>query len=220
MARGSEQDVTSYPPSSASSFPFPFPPPPRPLPPPQPLRDAKSGRLSKQFADVDIVITTALIPGKAAPKLMTKANVESMKAGSVIVDMAAQAGGNCEGTVKDQVWNNPSALPPSLPQVRNNPPPPLFPQTVTTPNGATLIGYTDLNSRLSSTSSSLYANNQMKWILSAGPTTTKVKGEFALDEEDIAIRGMSPPHTPCTTHAVHLPSGHCGLCAPCVFRQA
>jgi len=59
-----------------------------------------------------------------------------------------------------------------------------------TPNGVTCIGYTDINSRLASTSSSLYANNQMKWILSAGPTTTKTKGEFALDYEDIAVRGM------------------------------
>jgi len=54
-----------------------------------------------------------------------------------------------------------------------------------------MIGYTDMNSRLASTSSSLYANNQLKWILSAGPTTTKVKGEFALDPEDIAVRGMT-----------------------------
>jgi len=55
--------------------------------------------------------------------------------------------------------------------------------------GVTCIGYTDLNSRLASTSSSLYANNQMKWILAAGPTTTKEKGVFALDPEDVAVRG-------------------------------
>merc|ERR1719506_2460115 len=59
-----------------------------------------------------------------------------------------------------------------------------------TDNGVTVIGYTDINSRLASTSSTLYANNQLKWILSAGPTTTKTKGEFALDHEDIAVRGM------------------------------
>ena len=90
--------------------------------------------------------------------------VAHLKPGSVVVDLAAAAGGNVAGTVKDQV--------------------------TTTEGGVTLIGYTDMNSRLASTSSSLYANNQLKWILSAGPTTTKVKGELALDHEDIAVRGM------------------------------
>ena len=90
--------------------------------------------------------------------------VANLKPGSVVVDLAAAAGGNVAGTVKDQV--------------------------TTTEGGVTLIGYTDMNSRLASTSSSLYANNQLKWILSAGPTTTKVKGELALDHEDIAVRGM------------------------------
>jgi len=87
-----------------------------------------------------------------------------MKRGSVIVDLAAANGGNCSATKKDEVY--------------------------VTDNGVTCIGYTDINSRLASTSSTLYANNQMKWILSAGPTTTKTKGEFALDYEDIAVRGM------------------------------
>ena len=93
--------------------------------------------------------------------------VANLKPGSVVVDLAAAAGGNVAGTVKDQV--------------------------TTTEGGVTLIGYTDMNSRLASTSSSLYANNQLKWILSAGPTTTKVKGELALDHEDIAVRGMMEP---------------------------
>jgi hypothetical protein len=87
-----------------------------------------------------------------------------MKAGSVVVDLAAQTGGNVAATRKDEMY--------------------------VTDNGVTCIGYTDINSRLASTSSALYANNQMKWILSAGPTTTKTKGEFALDYEDIAVRGM------------------------------
>jgi NAD(P) transhydrogenase len=87
-----------------------------------------------------------------------------MKAGTVCVDLAAAAGGNIATTSADQ--------------------------KVVTPNGVTCIGYTDLNSRLATTSSSLYANNQLKWILSAGPTTTKTKGEFALDHEDVAVRGM------------------------------
>jgi NAD(P) transhydrogenase len=120
--------------------------------------------LSKQCEEVDIVITTALIPGKKAPTLIDAGMVAHLKPGSVVVDLAAAAGGNVAGTVKDQV--------------------------TTTEGGVTLIGYTDMNSRLASTSSSLYANNQLKWILSAGPTTTKVKGELALDHEDIAVRGM------------------------------
>jgi len=125
---------------------------------------ASNKMLSKQCEEVDIVITTALIPGKKAPTLIDAGMVANLKPGSVVVDLAAAAGGNVAGTVKDQV--------------------------TTTEGGVTLIGYTDMNSRLASTSSSLYANNQLKWILSAGPTTTKVKGELALDHEDIAVRGM------------------------------
>uniref|UniRef100_A0A7S3FKH4 NAD(P) transhydrogenase, mitochondrial n=2 Tax=Haptolina ericina TaxID=156174 RepID=A0A7S3FKH4_9EUKA len=126
--------------------------------------EAANKMLKKQCEDVDIVITTALIPGKPAPKLIHQDMVDAMKPGSVVVDLAAQTGGNVASTVKDQ--------------------------KIITPNGVTLIGYTDINSRLASTSSSLYANNQMKWILSAGPTTTKTKGEMALDHDDVAIRGM------------------------------
>lgn len=71
-----------------------------------------------QAKDVDIIVTTALIPGKPAPKLITREMVDSMKAGSVIVDLAAQNGGNCEYTVPNQV--------------------------TTTENGVKVIGYTDL----------------------------------------------------------------------------
>jgi len=126
--------------------------------------EAANRMLKKECEGIDIVITTALIPGKPAPKLIHGDMVEVMKPGSVVVDLAASNGGNVAGVVADQ--------------------------SVVTPNGVTLIGYTDINSRLASTSSSLYANNQMKWILSAGPTTTKVKGELNLDHEDIAVRGM------------------------------
>jgi len=121
--------------------------------------------LTKQCEDVDIVITTALIPGKKAPVMVTEEMVGKMKAGSVTVDLAASAGGNVETTVPDEM--------------------------ITTPNGVKCIGYTDLNSRLASTSSSLFANNQQKWIAAAGPTTTKEKGVFALDPEDVAVRGMT-----------------------------
>jgi NAD(P) transhydrogenase subunit alpha len=78
-----------------------------------------------QAQDVDIIITTALIPGRPAPRIITAEMVASMKAGSVIVDMAAQNGGNVEGTVKDQA--------------------------VVTDNGVTIIGYTDLSGRLPAT---------------------------------------------------------------------
>jgi len=125
---------------------------------------AANRMLSKQCEEVDIVITTALIPGKKAPTLVDAAMVSKLKPGSVCVDLAASAGGNIVGTVRDE--------------------------KVITPNGVTLIGYSDLNSRLASTSSTLYANNQTKWILSAGPTTTKTKGELCLDPEDVAVRGM------------------------------
>ncbi len=77
---------------------------------------------AEQAKDVDIIITTALIPGRPAPKLITKEMVDSMKAGSVIVDLAAANGGNCEYTVKDQV--------------------------ITTANGVKVIGYSDMVGRL------------------------------------------------------------------------
>lgn len=120
--------------------------------------------LSKQCEDVDIVITTALIPGRPAPKMITKDMISKMKPGSVTVDLAAEAGGNIDTTVKDQV--------------------------IVTDNGVTCIGYTDLPSRLPTTSSSLYSNNISKFLLSAGPQTTKQKGYFHIDHEDDAVRGM------------------------------
>lgn len=120
--------------------------------------------LTKQCEDVDIIITTALIPGKKAPIMVTKGMVEKMKAGSVIVDLAAETGGNVGTTIKDE--------------------------KVVTENGVVCLGYTDLVSRLPTTSSSLYSNNASKFILSAGPHTTKNKGYFYVDEEDDVVRGM------------------------------
>ena len=92
---------------------------------------------ARQAMDVDIIITTALIPGKPAPKLITAGMVESMKPGSVIVDLAAEQGGNCELTVPGQVV------------VRH---------------GVTIIGYTDLPSRLARQSSTLYATNLLRLL--------------------------------------------------------
>jgi H+-translocating NAD(P) transhydrogenase len=96
--------------------------------------------------------------------MVTKEMVSKMKSGSVTVDLAAEAGGNIETTVKDQ--------------------------KIVTSNGVTCLGYTDLPSRLPTTSSSLYANNISKFLLSVGPHTTKVPGHFFIDHEDEAVRGM------------------------------
>lgn len=120
--------------------------------------------LSKQCEEVDIIITTALIPGKPAPRMITKEMIAKMKPGSVTIDLAAESGGNVETTVKDQC--------------------------ITTDNGVTCVGYTDLPSRLPTTSSTLYSNNISKFLLSTGPQTTKQKEYFYIDHEDEAVRGM------------------------------
>lgn len=103
--------------------------------------EAEMALFAKQAKEVDIIITTALIPGKPAPKLITKEMIESMKPGSVVVDLAAEAGGNIETTRPGEKYVY---------------------------NGVTHIGYTDLPSRLASQASSLYANNISKFLLSIG----------------------------------------------------
>lgn len=125
---------------------------------------AAAKMLAKQCEEVDIVITTAAIPGRAAPLMITKEMVAKMKSGSVTVDLAAESGGNIGTTVKDQ--------------------------KIITENGVTCLGYTDLASRLPTTSSSLYSNNISKFLLSMGPQTTKVKDHLYIDHEDDAVRGM------------------------------
>ena len=125
---------------------------------------AARAMLTKQCEEVDIVITTALIPGRQAPIMVTKEMVAKMKRGSVTVDLAAEAGGNIETTVADQ--------------------------KIVTENGVTCLGYTDLPSRLPTTSSTLYANNISKFLLSAGPQTTKTPSYFYIDHNDEAVRGM------------------------------
>ncbi|MCX9560176.1 Re/Si-specific NAD(P)(+) transhydrogenase subunit alpha [Vibrio cholerae] len=115
-----------------------------------------------QAKDVDIIITTALIPGKPAPKLITKEMVDSMKAGSVIVDLAAANGGNCEYTVKDQV--------------------------ITTDNGVKVIGYTDMVGRLPTQSSQLYATNLVNLL----KLLCKEKdGNIYINFEDVVLRGVT-----------------------------
>ena len=99
------------------------------------FQKAQREMYAKQARDVDIIITTALIPGKPAPKLITAEMVQSMKPGSVIVDLAAEQGGNCELTE---------------------------PGKVVVKHGVTIVGYTDLPSRLAKQSSTLYANNLLR----------------------------------------------------------
>jgi len=125
---------------------------------------AARGMLTEQCKEVDIVITTALIPGRPAPTMVTKEMVSVMKPGSVTVDLAAETGGNIETTVKDK--------------------------RIVTENGVICLGYTDMPSRLASTSSSLYSNNISKFLLSIGPQTTKQAGYYFIDHADEAVRGM------------------------------
>jgi NAD(P) transhydrogenase subunit alpha len=116
---------------------------------------------AKQAREVDIVVTTALIPGKPAPRLITAEMVQSMRPGSVIVDMAAEQGGNCELTVPGQTV------------VRH---------------GVTIVGYTDLASRLAKQSSTLYATNLLR--LTEELCKTK-DGTVNVNFEDDAIRGLT-----------------------------
>jgi NAD(P) transhydrogenase subunit alpha len=122
---------------------------------------AQRAMYAQQAREVDIIITTALIPGKPAPRLITAEMVESMKPGSVIVDMAAEQGGNCELTVPDQAV------------VRH---------------GVTIVGYTDLVSRLAKQSSTLYSTNLFR--LAEELCKTK-DGVIDVNMDDDAIRGLT-----------------------------
>ena len=125
--------------------------------------DAKAAQLyAAQAADVDIVITTALIPGRPAPRLLTEAMVESMKPGSVVVDMAAANGGNVAGSVADE--------------------------KVVTPGGVTILGYTDLPGRLPTQASQLFGTNLVNLLKLVTPDKD---GEFVLDLDDVVQRGMT-----------------------------
>jgi len=122
---------------------------------------AEMALFAEQAKDVDIIITTALIPGKPAPKLITAEMVRSMKDGSVIVDLAAEQGGNCELTEPGKVANA---------------------------GGVTIIGYTDLPSRLAAQSSQLYATN-LRHLLT--DLTPEKDGNIVVDMEDEVIRGAT-----------------------------
>ncbi|WP_296694495.1 Re/Si-specific NAD(P)(+) transhydrogenase subunit alpha [Rhodoferax sp.] len=125
------------------------------------FQKAQREMYAKQAKEVDIIITTALIPGKPAPKLITAEMVRSMKPGSVIVDMAAEQGGNCELTEPGQA---------------------------VVKHGVTIVGYTDLASRLSKQSSTLYATN----LFRLAEELCKAKDGVAnVNMEDDAIRGLT-----------------------------
>ncbi len=115
-----------------------------------------------QAGDVDIIITTALIPGRAAPRIITAEMVASMRSGSVIVDMAAANGGNVEGTVAGEA--------------------------VVTANGVTIIGYTDLPGRLPAQASQLYGTNLVNLMKLMTPGKD---GQLVLDFDDVVVRSMT-----------------------------
>ncbi|MDB5808106.1 MAG: Re/Si-specific transhydrogenase subunit alpha [Betaproteobacteria bacterium] len=125
------------------------------------FQQAQREMYAKQAREVDIIITTALIPGKPAPKLITAEMVKTMKPGSVIVDMAAEQGGNCELTE---------------------------PGKAVVKYGVTIVGYTDLVSRLAKQSSTLYSTNLFR--LAEELCKTK-DGVINVNMEDDAIRGLT-----------------------------
>ncbi len=124
--------------------------------------EAEMALFAQQAKEVDVIITTALIPGKPAPKLITKVMVESMKDGSVIVDLASEQGGNCELTKPGQVYKH---------------------------NGVTIVGLTDLPSRMANQASQLYGNNLCHLIKEMGE-----QEQFTIDLNNEVVRGTLVTH--------------------------
>jgi len=152
---------------------------------------AEMDLFARQAMEVDIIITTALIPGKPAPELITAGMVESMQDGSVIVDLAAEQGGNCALTE---------------------------PGKVVVKHGVTLIGYTDLPSRLATQSSQLYGTNLRHLLSDMCP---EKNGQIVVDMEDDVVRGATvikdgeitwPPPRPKTPPPA--PPKHAATAAP------
>ena len=125
----------------------------------------------EQAPDIDIVITTALIPGRPAPKLWPAEMVALMKPGSVVVDLAAEQGGNCDLTVPNEV--------------------------ITSDNGVTIVGYTDFPSRMASQSSTLYATNIRHML---DDLTPEKDGQITINMEDDVIRGATVVHAGAITY--------------------
>jgi NAD(P) transhydrogenase subunit alpha len=120
---------------------------------------------AEQAGEVDIIVTTALIPGRPAPRLITEEMVASMRSGSVIVDMAAAQGGNVAGSVPDEI--------------------------VVTANGVSIIGYTDLPGRLPAQASQLYGTNLVNLLKLLTP---EKDGRLVLDMDDVVQRSMTVVH--------------------------
>jgi NAD(P) transhydrogenase subunit alpha len=129
------------------------------------FREAQLAKFRELAPEMDIVITTALIPNRDAPKLWLEDMVKAMKPGSVIVDLAAERGGNVEGTVKDE--------------------------KVVTENGVTIVGYTDFPSRMASQASTLYATNIRHMLTDLTPGKD---GQINHNMEDDVIRGATVTH--------------------------
>ncbi len=129
------------------------------------FREKQLEKFRELAPEIDIVITTALIPGRDAPVLWTKDMVAAMKPGSVIVDLAAEKGGNCELTVADE--------------------------KIVTRNGVTIVGYTDFPSRMASQSSTLYATNIYHMM---SDLTPEKDGKVNHDMDDDVIRGSTVAH--------------------------
>ncbi|MBN8631885.1 MAG: Re/Si-specific NAD(P)(+) transhydrogenase subunit alpha [Rhodobacterales bacterium] len=135
------------------------------------FREAQLKKFRELAPEMDIVITTALIPGRPAPKLWTKDMVEMMKPGSVIVDLAAERGGNCDLTVPDE--------------------------KIVTDNGVTVVGYTDFPSRMAAQASTLYSTNIRHMLTDLTP---KKDGVIAHNMEDDVIRGATAAHMGAVTY--------------------
>ena len=129
------------------------------------FREKQLEKFRELAPEIDIVITTALIPGRPAPKLWLADMVAAMKPGSVVVDLAAERGGNCDLTVPDQV--------------------------VESPNGVKVIGYTDFPSRMATQASTLYSNNIRHMMDDLTPAKD---GQPVVDMEDDVIRGATVTH--------------------------
>jgi NAD(P) transhydrogenase subunit alpha len=129
------------------------------------FREKQLAKFRELAPEIDIVITTALIPGRPAPKLWTVDMVQAMKPGSVIVDLAAERGGNCDLTVPDE--------------------------KVVTQNGVTIVGYTDFPSRMAAQASTLYSNNIRHMLTDLTPNKD---GVIVHNMDDDVIRGATVTH--------------------------
>ena len=134
------------------------------------FREKQLAKFRELAPDMDIVITTALIPGRPAPKLWLADMVAMMKPGSVVVDLAAERGGNCDLTVPDQ--------------------------KIVSDNGVTVVGYTDYPSRMASQASTLYSNNIRHMLTDLTP---KKDGVIFQNMEDDVIRGATVTHAGAVT---------------------